>query len=169
MIDSMEQQPETPRRNFFLAAIYGLGGLISAALGGAAGGYLLIPPRSSKKKAPWTPIGAMDHAPVNKPAEFVFQKTRVDGWKVTREKATAWVLKKSETEVVAFSPQCTHLGCAYHWEDTSNTFVCPCHTSAFSVDGKVLGGPAPRPLDRYEVKIDGGKILVGEIRQSEQA
>ena len=169
MNDPIALQTETPRRNFFVAAIYGLGGLIGAVLGGLAGGYLLIPPRSSKKKEAWTPVGELSMAPLGKPYEFVFQKTRVDGWKVTKEKATAWVLKKSENEVVAFAPQCTHLGCAYHWEDGSNTFVCPCHTSAFSIEGKVLSGPAPRALDQYDVKVDAGKILVSGIRQSEQA
>ena len=152
-----------------MAAICGLGGLISAALGGVAGGYLLVPPLSSKKKEAWTAVGEISRAPIGKPAEFVFQKTRVDGWKVTKEKATAWVLKKSENEVVAFAPQCTHLGCAYHWEDGTNTFVCPCHTSAFSIDGKVLTGPAPRALDQYEVKLDGGKILVSGIRPAANA
>jgi len=28
----------------------------------------------------------------------------------------------------------------------------PCHNSLFSIDGRVLAGPAPRPLDRYETK-----------------
>ena len=169
MNDPIALQTETPRRNFFVAAIYGLGGLIGAVLGGLAGGYLLIPPRSSKKKEAWTPVGELSMAPLGKPYEFVFQKTRVDGWKVTKEKATAWVLKKSENEVVAFAPQCTHLGCAYHWDDKNLNFLCPCHTSVFDKDGKVLTGPAPRPLDRYQSKVENGKIYLGEIVQSEGA
>lgn len=168
MSDNNDNLQETPRRSFFTAAIFGLGGIITAAFGGLAGGYLLIQPKA-KKKDGWITVGDLTNIPSNKPAELVFQKTRVDGWKVTREKATAWILKKSDTEVIAFSPQCTHLGCAYHWEDGSNTFICPCHTSAFSPDGKVLSGPAPRALDRYDVKLDGGKLLLGEIRRSEQA
>ena len=165
----MPDQNGTPRRSFFVAAINGLGGLIGAALGGVASLYLLVPPRGSRKGEAWTPIADLGHIPANTPSEIVFQKTRVDGWKVTREKATAWVLKKSESEVVAYAPQCTHLGCAYHWDDPSKTFVCPCHTSAFSAEGKVISGPAPRPLDRYDVKVNGGKILLGAIRLSENA
>ena len=151
-----------------MAAINGLGGLIGAAFGGVASLYLLVPPRT-KKGETWTPVVDLNRVPANTPSEVVFQRTRVDGWKVTREKATAWVLKKSESEVVAYAPQCTHLGCAYHWDDPSKTFICPCHTSAFSPEGKVLSGPAPRALDRYDVKVDGGKILLGSIRQSENA
>ncbi len=60
-------------------------------------------------------------------------------------------------------PICTHLGCAYHWDDPSHTFICPCHTSVFSIDGKVLSGPAPRPLDRYMTKIDDGKLEIGPV------
>jgi menaquinol-cytochrome c reductase iron-sulfur subunit len=69
--------------------------------------------------------------------------------------------------VIAFAPQCTHLGCAYHWDEKANNFLCPCHTSTFSIDGKVLTGPAPRPLDRLVTKIDQGKILIGtEIQKA---
>jgi len=69
-------------------------------------------------------------------------------------------VKNSAGEVIAFDPICTHLGCAYHWEDDQKEFLCPCHTSSFGIDGKVLGGPAPRPLDRYVTKIEGGKLLI---------
>ena len=66
--------------------------------------------------------------------------------------------------MTAFGPQCTHLGCAYHWEDAKSEFLCPCHTSLFSVEGKVLGGPAPRPLDRYETRLNGSKLLLGKLQ-----
>jgi menaquinol-cytochrome c reductase iron-sulfur subunit len=71
------------------------------------------------------------------------------------------VVKVDDQSVVAFAPNCTHLACAYHWEAAQNNFVCPCHASVFSVDGKVLSGPAPRPLDRYESRVESGKLLIG--------
>ncbi len=107
--------------------------------------------------------GSIRHLQLALPPRSPFNRKRVDGWKVTTEKATAWVVKKPDNEVVAFSPICTHLGCAYHWDDPSHTFVCPCHTSVFSIDGKVLGGPAPRPLDRYMTKIEAGKLEIGPV------
>jgi menaquinol-cytochrome c reductase iron-sulfur subunit len=92
----------------------------------------------------------------------------VDGWKIQSEKTTAWVVKLAGSQVVAYGPQCTHLGCAYHWDDNANHFLCPCHTSVFAVDGAVLSGPAPRPLDRYETKVENGKLLLGPLRQSKE-
>ena len=98
---------------------------------------------------------------VGKPQEVTFSRTRVDGWRTFQEKVIAWVVRTDETNVVAYSPQCTHLGCAYHWEDKRNQFVCPCHESMFSIDGKVQGGPAARPLDRYAVRVENSKLLIG--------
>ena len=97
---------------------------------------------------------------------MTFRRNRVDGWKVVSEKDTAWVLKAANNQVTAYGPQCTHLGCAYHWDTGKNEFVCPCHNSIFSIDGRVLGGPAPRPLDRYETKVEGGKLLLGRLQPS---
>jgi menaquinol-cytochrome c reductase iron-sulfur subunit len=77
------------------------------------------------------------------------------------------VVKLPDNKVVAYGPQCTHLGCAYHWDEAKNEFICPCHSSIFSIDGKVVAGPAPRPLDRYETKVTGGKLLLGPLRESE--
>jgi menaquinol-cytochrome c reductase iron-sulfur subunit len=76
------------------------------------------------------------------------------------------VVKLPEEGVVAFGPQCTHLGCAYHWEEGERHFLCPCHTSLFSIDGKVMSGPAPRPLDRYETKVDKNRLLLGSLHQT---
>jgi menaquinol-cytochrome c reductase iron-sulfur subunit len=156
----------TTRRSFYSAAIAGLGGLMTAVLALPAAAYLLIRPKS-QKQADFVPAADLTQLTVGKPEEVVFRRTRVDGWRVLNEKSTAWVLRKDEQNVIAFAPQCTHLGCAYHWDEKANNFLCPCHTSTFSIDGKVLSGPAPRPLDRLATKIDQGKILIGsEIQKA---
>ncbi len=148
------------RRAFYIGFINGAMGLIGLALAAPAAIYLLFPPKVHKE-AEWVDASDLSTIPTGTPTEIAFERKRVDGWKVTTEKATAWVVKKPDDAVVAFVPQCTHLGCAYHWDDPSHTFVCPCHTSVFSIDGKVLGGPAPRPLDRYMTKIQDGKLEIG--------
>jgi menaquinol-cytochrome c reductase iron-sulfur subunit len=116
-----------------------------------------------RKADQWDEIGDVTRLAANSPTEMTFRRNRVDGWKVTSEKVTAWVVKHADNSIVAFGPQCTHLGCAYHWDDGKSEFICPCHNSFFSIDGNVLGGPAPRALDRYETKVDGQKLLVGRL------
>jgi menaquinol-cytochrome c reductase iron-sulfur subunit len=139
---------------------------ISAALGLPALVYLFFPPKA-RKEAQWIEAGDISKLAPNSPVELTFRRNRVDGWKVYSEKSTAWIVKQPDNSVVAFGPQCTHLGCAYHWEEGKNEFLCPCHSSLFGADGKVIAGPAPRPLDRYDVKVQGGKLLLGALRKSE--
>jgi menaquinol-cytochrome c reductase iron-sulfur subunit len=150
------------RRAFYIGFINGAMGLIGLAMAVPAAIYLLFPPKV-RKEADWVETADLSTIPAGTPTELSFERKRVDGWKVTTEKATAWVVKKPGDQVVAFTPQCTHLGCAYHWDDPSHTFMCPCHNSSFSIDGHVLGGPAPRPLDRYMTKVEGGKLDIGPV------
>jgi len=157
------------RRAFFLTVVYGLWGVIAAALSIPAAIYLLLPPRL-REEGQWTEAGDVTKMTPNAPVEMVFRRNRVDGWRISSEKSTAWAVKLDNGQVIALAPQCTHLGCAYHWDDAKKNFLCPCHTSVFSIEGKVLAGPAPRPLDRYDAKIENNKLMVGESREStEQA
>src|SRR6185312_15754518 len=129
------------------AAIYSLMAIISAAVGVPALLYLFTP---AKEKTPddWAEAGDVTRLVPDSPVELVFRRSRVDGWRTIEEKGTAWVVKRADNSIVAFGPNCTHLGCAYHWEAGQKDFFCPCHNSVFSIDGKVVSGPAPRPLDR---------------------
>jgi len=156
------------RRSFFGRATQFLGGLIAGGLGIPAAMYLL---RGPKTIAPGGYVDAADLSQMKPrvPEEVSFQRIRKDGWKLISEKSTAWVVKLSETEVAAYSPQCTHLGCAYHFEETKGEFICPCHATNFSIDGEVLNGPAPRPLDRYPVKVKGTRLLIGTIESAKPA
>ena len=156
---------EMSRRSFYIGAVYAMWGAMAAALGLPALLYLFLPPKARKAEE-WVEIGDVTKLAPNAPVEMVFRRNRIDGWKVTSEKGTAWVVKQPDSSIVAYGPQCTHLGCAYHWEDGKNDFLCPCHSSVFSIDGKVVSGPAPRPLDRYDTKVQGTKLLLGQLRQS---
>ena len=161
--------PEIPgatRRGFYMAAMYAIWGVISASLAGPALAYLFLPPKVRKDES-WTDIGDVTYLTPAQPVEMAFRRNRVDGWKVVSEKLTAWVVKTPSGKISAFGPQCTHLGCAHHWDEAKAQFVCPCHNSLFSIDGRVTFGPAPRPLDQYETKLEGGKLLVGNLRRPE--
>ena len=155
----LNSEPQT-RRNFHIAVINLLGSVIAAAVAIPAAAYLLIRSKGADDSG-FAEIGDADQLKIGKPLEVLYERKRVDGWRKVVEKASTWVVKTDEHTVVAFDPACTHLGCAYHWDSGANRFICPCHASAFSVDGKVLAGPAPRPLDRYVAKIQDGKIMIG--------
>jgi menaquinol-cytochrome c reductase iron-sulfur subunit len=156
------------RRTFFLTVVYGLWSAMGAAVSIPAIVYLLLPPKL-RPQTEWDEAGDVTKMVPNSPVEMVFRRNRVDGWRIQSEKSTAWAVKLDNGQVIAFAPQCTHLGCAYHWEETKKQFLCPCHTSVFSIEGKVLEGPAPRPLDRYDAKVVNNKLLVGEVRESAES
>lgn len=141
---------------------------MAAVVAAPAAAYLFLKPKSAGV-GDLVEVADLADLPVGTPQEVVYYRTRIDGWKRSREKATAWVVKTAEEKAIAFSPQCPHLGCIFHWEgertdaqgQPNQAFVCPCHASAFSSQGDVMGGPAPRPLDRYVTRIEGSKLLVG--------
>ncbi len=68
----------------------------------------------------------------------------VDGRKVG-------VFKDTDGVIHAVNPRCTHMGCTVDWNDAERTWDCPCHGSRFDMDGRVVRGPAARPLVRERV------------------
>lgn len=70
------------------------------------------------------------------------------------------VRTNSGSKLSAVNPSCTHAGCPVGWQAKSQKFVCPCHGSEFGTDGKVLKGPASKPLKTYQAKIEGNSVLV---------
>jgi menaquinol-cytochrome c reductase iron-sulfur subunit len=160
------QAPDAPtRRAFHLIVLNLLGALIGLALAVPTLVYLLVPSKA-RKNAGWLDAGDVSQVAADTPVELSFQKTRMDGWRLVTEKKTAWVVKGSDGKITAFGPQCTHLGCAYHFEAATKNFLCPCHTSYFSIDGKVISGPAPRPLDQYVTKIENNRLQIGDLKPS---
>jgi Rieske Fe-S protein len=78
-----------------------------------------------------------------------------------------WTNKK-DVPYVVFSGKCPHLGCGYKWRKVpklgQEIFLCPCHISIYAPSGKVLDGPAPRPLDPLPIRVDaGGNIEIIDV------
>ena len=156
------------RRSFYASIINCLAGIIAAAAAAPAAIYLLGKPKRPVTHD-WVEVSDLSQLQVGEPAEIVYNRERIDGWRKIDEKTTTWLVRTGEDSVVAYNPACTHLGCAYHWDTTARAFECPCHGSSFAIDGKVTGGPAPRPLDRYASRIEGGKVLIGPDLPKENA
>jgi len=84
---------------------------------------------------------------------------RRDAWnRVSQVKiGSAWILREGD-KLKAFSSVCPHLGCAFDYEPDVKQFKCPCHNAIYSIDGKVVGGPAPRPMDELDVIEKNGTV-----------
>jgi Rieske Fe-S protein len=62
----------------------------------------------------------------------------------------------------ALSLTCTHLGCTV--KQVAGGFACPCHNSQFDANGKVMHGPATKPLTALKVKEEpNGSLLLSRI------
>lgn len=60
-------------------------------------------------------------------------------------------------EIIGLSAICTHMGCTV--APSGDELHCPCHGSVYDATGKVVHGPAPRPLPRIPVTVRGGDVL----------
>ena len=63
-------------------------------------------------------------------------------------------------ELKAFSAVCTHLNCTVQYDSDSSVIWCACHNGKFDLNGQVISGPPPRPLEAYQVNIHGDEIVV---------
>jgi Rieske Fe-S protein len=75
---------------------------------------------------------------------------------------TLWTNKK-DVPYIVFSGKCPHLGCGFKWRKhklLGQVFLCPCHLSIYDASGKVLDGPAPRPLDPLPIQVSAS----GEVQ-----
>jgi menaquinol-cytochrome c reductase iron-sulfur subunit len=138
-----------------------------ALLLGVPSAVYLFKTKPKRKDSEWMDAGEINTGENDLPREITFRHNRVDGWKIHSEIETAWLSKDADGKLLAFSPWCTHLGCAYRWEAARNEFSCPCHGSRFGKEGEVLAGPASRPLDRYEIKIEGKRVWLAPAERPE--
>jgi cytochrome b6-f complex iron-sulfur subunit len=79
-----------------------------------------------------------------------------------------WVVNaeyNGQQQLYALKTVCTHLGCTPNWLEAEQKFKCPCHGSGFYKDGINFEGPAPRPLERYAIRIsDDGQVEIDRSR-----
>jgi menaquinol-cytochrome c reductase iron-sulfur subunit len=98
--------------------------------------------------------------PVGQTIEVSFQARGPLPWAGTTATQGAWLRRDSQSSFTCYALYCTHLGCPIHWLADARIFLCPCHGSVFNADGTVAGGPAPRPLFHYNVRVQSGKIQI---------
>ncbi|MBU2536005.1 MAG: ubiquinol-cytochrome c reductase iron-sulfur subunit [Chloroflexi bacterium] len=151
------------RRKFLSYLIGGISGAIAVAVASPLIGYFLSP--IWKKSTPLlTSIARTTDIPAGQPTFVTYEQRMRDGWYITTRSKGAWIVNRDKEEFIVFDPRCTHLNCPYYWDEDKQIFKCPCHDGEFDIEGNVLQGPPPRPLDRLEITIEGGNILAsGQI------
>lgn len=151
------------RRGFLTGVVVAAVASVGAAIATPLVGYFLDPVlRKQPNQAPLK-IAAASDITVGTPTFVKFQKTIQDGWVATTQNQGLWVVTNDGKNFVVFDQHCTHLGCLYEWDTSKNSFYCPCHGGVFDIDGNVIGGPPPRPLDRIPCQVVNGGIEITGI------
>jgi cytochrome b6-f complex iron-sulfur subunit len=153
------------RRNFLglagWATVLGSLGIGTLAFGRFMYPRVLFEPRTTVK--------------LGKPDEYIVNSVSEKWIKLYR----MWLIRHQDG-FIALSAKCTHLGCTPRWLESENKYKCPCHGSGYrglnfgagaGADGVNFEGPAPRPLERFEIALaEDGQILVdmGKVYRGER-
>jgi len=72
----------------------------------------------------------------------------------------ALLVRINDTEWKAFSAVCTHLNCTVQYAEARREIWCACHNGTYDMNGRVVSGPPPRPLDELAVKLRGDEVVI---------
>ena len=165
MIKETTVETTINRRSFLRLAIWAIGGLIGLGMGIPAIAYIVGPALQKDKIQSWIKLGTASKVELGTPTLFKAKVERKTGWIVNEEELSAYILTENGRDFVGMSNICTHLGCRVRWIAERQQFFCPCHDGIYDKQGNVVSGPPPRPLDRYELKVDNEQIYIGKIYQ----
>jgi cytochrome b6-f complex iron-sulfur subunit len=118
-------------------------GVAAVSLGGCAGARYLVPQVSAGRLV--VPLAALDQG-----GEAFLQAPGMQ--------RPIYLRRLESGDISAVLASCTHQGCQP--EPVADRLACPCHGSEFAFDGRVLQGPADRPLTRYETSVEGADLVV---------
>lgn len=154
---NQDREAEVTRREFcnFLF-------LTSSALFAGAAGFAAKAAYDAGKEHTFTPMpieGAAEMAP----------GTAIN-FSYPAEGDSAILIRSKDGSYHAFGQKCTHLSCPVYYAKEHGRLECPCHEGGFSeTTGEVLYGPPPRPLDKIEIRVEGGQVIASsrEVRGNE--
>lgn len=154
-----------PRRGFlgFLAVLAGgVAGLVPVAVSSL---FFLDPVLRKAKGESGGMVRAADLSQLPEdgtPIRVTLRSDVVDAWTVYRDRVigSIYLRRMPNGQVLAFNDTCTHLGCKVDYQATNQRFFCPCHQSAFGLDGVRQNQTPPRNLDSLEAEVKGGVIWV---------
>ncbi|AMV19717.1 ubiquinol-cytochrome c reductase iron-sulfur subunit [Planctomyces sp. SH-PL14] len=167
---------EVPRRGVIAGLLAVLFGGLVTILPAGIGGAFFLDPLLRKKKG-----GSGGDSKIDADG-FIIMPTAIEAklpedgtpqlFKVVADLQDAWnkfpnteigsvFLRKEENgSVSCFNSRCPHLGCTVNYKADEKKYICPCHDSAFSLDGTRSNEIPPRNLDSLEVKSKDGVLWV---------
>ena len=143
------------RRTAFSVAGAALGGIAGAAVALPAIGFA-VAPLFEEEGDTWQTVGTVSDFSEQGYTSVVITAVPDIG---ETGKTTAYVrrgsvdLAEDENGYVAISTRCVHLGCPVRFVESAGNFLCPCHGGVYDFEGKVIGGPPVRPLDRFQTRV----------------
>ncbi|WP_028063245.1 ubiquinol-cytochrome c reductase iron-sulfur subunit [Solirubrobacter soli] len=156
------------RRRFMTGTAYAAGAVAASAVALPAIGFALGP-GFERQPVMWQPVGpAGDFTDTTYVPRVIRLTTDPIG---EAARSIAFVRRRNpeiDTEpldewnrFVAISTRCAHIGCPVNYFDASRSFVCPCHGGVYDFRGIRIGGPPPRPLDRFLTRVRAGELEIG--------
>lgn len=143
-------------RRLMSAVLNALAALIGAALAVPAVGHVVSSAFRSRNEG-WALLGNAGELPLDQPRLTHFAPPTAAGWLRDPLHRAVYVENRGAGNFTVFDVHCTHLGCPVQYVAAAGRFFSPCHGGVFDSEGRVLAGLPPRPLDRYEVKVEGGR------------
>jgi len=149
--------PETLRRRFLERLSFVLGSIAAAVVATPVVGFLL---GLRKPSEVWRAVGKLDDFTLGATVKVSFLDPSPLPWAGVTAQTAAWLRRIGDQQFIAFSIDCTHLGCPVRWLQDANLFMCPCHGGVFYSNGRVASGPPPRPLIQYPVRVENGEVQI---------
>ena len=155
---STEAESLAGRRGILVAAVWGIGAAISVVVASILGLASVAPLRRTGESQ-W-----IDAGPVNslssKPQRLAVDFKHRQGWSEESRTRVYYAYTDEQGQPVAFSSQCSHLGCSVRWVDDRSSFECPCHGGAFDKNGAVTAGPPSKALTRPQVRVEDSRLQI---------
>jgi menaquinol-cytochrome c reductase iron-sulfur subunit len=164
----MPENDVVTRRRFLNRVSLALSGLAAAVVSVPIVAYLLSPLLHPPPEE-WQDLGLADDFQIGQTVEVAIDVSSSLPWAGQTAHTAVWLRRTADQDFTAFGLNCTHLGCPVNWRAGAELFLCPCHGGVYYADGSVAGGPPPRPLVRYAVRIgadDRVQVLTRPLTQT---
>lgn len=157
-----ERDIEPSRRRFIATMLAVISGTIASILGIPLAGFFALPALRRPERR-WLEVAPVSEFPQGEIKKVLAKPLTAQVWPYESPRVAIFVLNLGSANFTLYHIHCTHVGCPVRWNPQATRFFSPCHGGVFDKEGRVLAGPPPRPLDRYEYKIEKGILYAGRI------